>query len=101
MLKLLKRSLSALLAATAAQPVARAVMTGPSAIIETDADAALKAIKYDHQVQVRPEYLKNYQGEKTFMSDDLIARVTASKRFRNGCITASQETDEFVKARTR
>ena len=102
MLKLLRRSIAAIIAGASAQPISRAAVISESAVVMTDAEAALKEVEYEHDVVgVRPEYLKNYAGPRTVLSDEMMDIIWRSKRFRNGCITAKQETEEFVAARMR
>ena len=100
MLKLARRALAALITSASIHPVSRAATVNQAQVM-TDAEAALKEVEYENMAQVRPEYLKNYAGEKTLLSGDLRERVLASKRWKNGCITARRETEEFVAARTR
>ena len=100
MLKLLRRSLSALLAGAAIHPVARAAVSDQAQVM-TDAEAAIREVEYDHQVVVRPEFLARYNGPRTPLTPELLAQVAASKRWNNGCLTARRETEAFVTARTR
>ena len=134
MLKLIRRSFASLIAGASISPVAARPVQPESAQVMTDLDAALREIKYEHQVGVRPDYLQNYKGEKTTLNESLIAlnakgegslmalpgtllndeqarmledskrRIGArlqGSRWTNSGVTARQEMEEFVGARTK
>lgn len=95
--------IAGLAAGLAIQPMARAAT--PMAQIETDADAALKAVTYDHHAgPVREEHLRNYAGPKTLMTDEMLAMNWSDKKWRNAAVCAAAlmaETEQFIQERTR
>lgn len=106
MLKPLKRLLAASIAALSVQPATRAAIA-PTERVATDEDIQkiYEAVEVDDNYvavsMVRPEILAKYDGPITPLTGDLLAQVRAAKKWRNSCITAREEFNEFVEARTR
>lgn len=99
-MRLIKKILSALLSATSVQPFARPAPPA-SAEVMADHERAIKEIEYDHATVVRPEMLARYDGPRTPITSELLAQLRASKKWRNGCITAMEDTRAFVEERTK
>lgn len=106
MLKFVRRLIASAAAGAAMIPGSQAAPPTAEPLIEVDRDSEERLI-VEHPMAanaVRAEYLANYSGEKTFMSDDLRARVMASRRFRNPVVDlagAREEFERFVQERTK
>lgn len=107
MLKSLKRLLTALIAGASIQPAARSAAVPDSKQVTADENMMriYEAVEADDNYvslsAVRPEVLARYDGPRTPVTPELLAQIRASKQWRNSCITAREETREFIAARMR
>lgn len=110
MLKLARRLLASAAAAVAMHPISQAAPpTEPTVqagvdIAAAEAEAQRIADYPTRAAGISPETLAAYTGLKTVLSDELIALVHGSKRFRNASIDAlgsRAELEKFIQERTR